>query len=178
MRYFTVKEGALVTRFGTGTYLAATVSMNVSGPRKGETDIKWSNEVVCLTDEDFRLYGREYEQLKGEGALVEVDQAAYDRYVEALHAATTAEAGQTEQQAAQAKLEAAKLEAARASEELKAMQARADKANADAEAAAKELAAATPKDKEETKPDASPAPIPAAAPAASATSTKSPRSKE
>lgn len=143
MRYFTVKEGALVSRFGSGTYLGAVVSVHQTGSQKGETEIKWTGEVVVLTDEDFRLYGREYEQLLREKALVEVDQAAYDKFVLAQTVKTESESAQTAAEMAKAKADVAKLEAEQLEAELKALQERAAKAKANAVQLSKEAAAAT-----------------------------------
>lgn len=175
MRYFTVKEGALVTRFGTGTYLAAVVSVHSVGPLKGQTKIEWTGEVVALTDGDFQAYGREYEQLKAEGALLEVDEAAYDAWNAKQEAATKAAAGQSAQEAAQAKADAAKLESERLANELKALQARAKQAEAESLEASKLLDAVSKPEPTASKPE------PAGATAVAEANPKSPahaRSKE
>jgi hypothetical protein len=125
MRYFTVKNGALVTRFGTGTYLGATVEMIREGERKGETDLKWTGDVVALPEAELAKYLREYNGLLADGSLIEVDEPAYKKWAEAQEAQSKKDADAIE---AAAKKEAAALEAAQ------------KKADAEAKAAAEKAA--------------------------------------
>jgi hypothetical protein len=133
MRYFTVKDGALVTRFGTGTYLGATVAMIREGERKGEVDIKWTGDVVALPDAELNLYLREYNQLLAEGSLVEVKEEAYKKFLDAQEAQSKKEAAAIEETA---KKEAAALEAAQKKADAEA-KAAAEKAAREADAAKK-----------------------------------------
>lgn len=81
MRYFTIRQGALVTRFGTGTYLGATVGVRSDGPQKGETFIDWhEGEVVNLPDDEVGKYLREYNQLLLEGSIAESTEDAWKAY--------------------------------------------------------------------------------------------------
>lgn len=105
MRYFTIRKGALVTRFGTGTYLGATVAVV-----KGATAIDWTEgEVVALPDVEVGKYLREYNQLLLEGSIVESTEDAYKAFHVEREKAVEAEAEK-------AKAEAAKLEAEEADE--------------------------------------------------------------
>lgn len=137
MRYFTVKEGALVTRFGTNTYLGATVGIEQTGLRKGQTKITWTpGEVFGLSDEELQQYGREYGALLAEGSLVEASEEAYRTYTEA----EAKEAGaQVTKSALEAKLEVAREAQRAAAAEAEAAKVKAEQAKVDAERLTNEL---------------------------------------
>lgn len=93
MRYFTIRKGALVTRFGTGTYLGATVGVHADGPLKGQTFIDWHDgEVVMLPDAEVGTYLREYNQLLLEGSITESTEEAWKAFHVKREAAVEAEA--------------------------------------------------------------------------------------
>ena len=137
MRYFTVKEGALVTRLGTNTYLGATVGIEQTGRNKGQTKITWTpGEVFALSDEELQQYGREYGQLLAEGSLVDSTEAAYKAYAEREAAAS---GGQADKAAVEAQLATAQEAQRAAAAEAEAAVAKAERAKADADRLAKEL---------------------------------------
>lgn len=115
MRYFKVKEGALVTRFGVGTYIGAVVGVIQAGERKGETEIKWTGDVVALPVAELDKYAREYDGLKIEGSLIEVDEAAYKKWIADSEAATEKEV--KDREAAEKKAEAERLAAEKKAKE-------------------------------------------------------------
>lgn len=143
MRYFTVKEGALVSRFGTPSYLGAVLSVEQTGPKKGQTRLEWTKgEVVALSDEELTTYGREYTQLVAEGSLIDSTEEAFLAY-----SADQAKAsGADEAATLNAKLEAAKAAHDRLLEEAKQAQERLESALAERkslEGRAEKLAAAS-----------------------------------
>lgn len=93
MRYFTIRQGALVTRFGTGTYLGATLGVHQDGPKKGATFVDWhEGEVVMLPDAEVGKYLREYNQLLLEGSIAESTEEAWKAFHVEREAAVEAEA--------------------------------------------------------------------------------------
>lgn len=106
MRYFTIRQGALVTRFGTGTYLGATVGIVEKGPLKGQTFTTWhEGEVVALPDEEVGKYLREYNQLLLEGSIAESDEAAWKAFHEKREEVVAAEANAVKAEAETSKSE-------------------------------------------------------------------------
>ena len=77
-RYFSAKPPALVTRFGTGTYLGAVVVIEGGMP-----SIKWEpDRIVEISDAELTAYLRDYATLVRDGALIEHEEAAYRAYCE------------------------------------------------------------------------------------------------
>lgn len=123
MRYYSAKADVLVTRYGTGSYIGATVEIAKDGERKGQTEISHDEElVVAITDAEFAKYAREYLQLEREGSLIKRTEADYK--------------AQLQVEEAKSKKEAEAIEAAnkKAEEESKAAE---KKETADREAAEK-----------------------------------------
>jgi hypothetical protein len=88
MRYFSTKAGALCTRYGTGTYIGASISVV-----KGQTQIAYDEqEVVAISDQELALYGREYSGLLEEGSLVERKKADFEDWQEAVAKASEKDA--------------------------------------------------------------------------------------
>lgn len=144
MRYFTVKDGALVTRFGTNTYLGATVGLVEKGERKGETELKWTGDVIALPESELNKYLREYNQLLEEGSLIESDEAAYKKWADAQEAQSKKEAAAIEDAKKKADAEA-KAAADKAAKEAEVAKKKADEAAAQAAKADAAKAAASNK---------------------------------
>ena len=124
MRYFSAKADRLVTRYGTNTYIGASVTA-----KAGEKPVITSNEkvVVAISDAEFAKYGREYLRLEREGSLIKRTQADFDAMQKA------------EAEASKKEADALKAQADKAAAEAKAQS---DKEAADREAEAKKAAAA------------------------------------
>ncbi len=77
-RYFSANPPALVTRFGTGTYLGATLRV-VSG----QPVIEWDSEkIVEISDAELVSYLREYAGLIRDGSLIERTKEDYQIFCE------------------------------------------------------------------------------------------------
>ncbi len=83
MRYYSAKADVLVTRYGTGSYIGASVSVPTEGPLKGQTVLTHTSEVVALTDAEFAKYMREYLQLEREGSLIQRTEKDHKAWVDA-----------------------------------------------------------------------------------------------
>ncbi len=76
-RYFSAKPPALVTRFGTGTYLGAVLKI-VSGV----VSIEWDEDsIVAISDAELITYSREYAGLVRDGSLAEHNRATYQAFL-------------------------------------------------------------------------------------------------
>lgn len=93
MRYMQLGKRVLVPRYGTTTYIAAELSQNHSSGFHAE-----QGAVVALHDDEFKRYRREYARELRDGNLVEVDEIAYTK---ALEAAQKSLADAAEQRKAQ-----------------------------------------------------------------------------
>ena len=96
MRYYSAKADVLVTRYGTGSYIGAKVTVPTEGPLKGQTVLTHTGEVVALTDAEFSKYMREYLQLEREGSLIQRTEKDYKAWVEAEAKATEKETADRE----------------------------------------------------------------------------------
>ncbi len=77
-RYFSVIPPALVTRFGTGTYLGASIRFDA-----GHSVIEWDpDRIVEISDNELTQYLREYAGLVRDGSLVEHKVEDYRAYCE------------------------------------------------------------------------------------------------
>ncbi len=140
MRYYSAKADVLVTRYGTGSYIGATVGIAKEGERKGETVITHDPDaVVAITDAEFSKYTREYLQLVRDGSLIERDEADHKVWLEAEEAQVKKETAERE---AAVKKATAEVEA---EIKKKALAAETAKAKAKDEAEAKKKAAAAEK---------------------------------
>ena len=78
-RYFSAKPPALVTRFGTGTYLGASLERV-----DGQVSIKWDEErIVAISDAELSQYLRDYAGLVRDGSLIEWTEDDYKQFCEA-----------------------------------------------------------------------------------------------
>jgi hypothetical protein len=75
-KFYSTKQGALCSRYGTGTYIGASIVVV-----KGATAIQWApEEVVAISDEEFAKYSREYQGLVVEGSLVEREPKDFEAW--------------------------------------------------------------------------------------------------
>lgn len=79
MRFFKAVEGHVVHRFGTSS---ATSSNERFGHSIGAGGvITWDTEaVLAISDAEAARYQREYDRLVRQGALIEVDEAAWNAW--------------------------------------------------------------------------------------------------
>ncbi len=97
-KYYSSREGALCTRYGTGTHLGATVA--VVG---GQTQITWHPERVYeITDAEMVKFTREYMGHVADGSLVERSEADYAAWLAKEKAESEAEAAALKKQADEA----------------------------------------------------------------------------
>lgn len=136
MRFYSAAKDRLVTRYGTGAYIGATVSVPTEGPDKGKTVIVHNEEeVVAITDAEFSKYAREYLALEREGSLTLRPEADWKKQVDAEAARLKKEV--ETQEAAQKKAEADAKAAEQDAAEKKAAAEKAQKETAEREAADK-----------------------------------------
>jgi hypothetical protein len=70
MRFYSATKDRLVTRYGTGAYIGATVTVPTEGPDKGKTVLVHDEDaIVALTDAEFSKYAKEYLSLERDGSL-------------------------------------------------------------------------------------------------------------
>lgn len=89
MKYLSAKPPALVTRYGTGTYIGAAIVIE-----GGQPSIAFDPEaIVEIPNAEFEKYSREYLTHLRDGALTVRDEAAFHAYQrkEALESAAQAE---------------------------------------------------------------------------------------
>lgn len=82
-KFYSAKPPALVTRYGTGTFIGAAVVMQGGRP----TIVYNTDEVVAIPDAEIAAYSREYLTHERDGALVVPTEADYLAWLEAEQAA-------------------------------------------------------------------------------------------
>jgi uridine phosphorylase len=85
-KYVSCKSGALVTRYGTRSYIGAVLDM-----RTGESTFNEA-EVVKLPLSEWNAYLKEYTRCVKAGVLIERDEKAYEGWLKAQAKASEAEA--------------------------------------------------------------------------------------
>lgn len=112
MRYYSAKEGVLVTRYGTRTYIGATVSVDKPGKPGSKTVIKHTDQIVALSDAEIAKHAREYLRLERDGSLIARTKSEFDAQSKAELEASKKEADAIEKAAKEREAEAKKVAAA------------------------------------------------------------------
>lgn len=111
-RYFAPVAGHVVSRYGTGTRTKNNQPIGHTRGKRGAFELIAKDIVVLIPDAEAQRYAREYDRAVADGALKELDEAAYKAWL-----AAEVERGKVEAEKAakaQPAAEAAEVEAEKA----------------------------------------------------------------